>query len=156
MWSKNRMAVIYGLIGCVLTTTPAMTKDLEVLMRMLYAADLADQANGFCGVFNPRFSMEAGGPLGNIHFYRQHIALEVINGLDEREAITVSKLAADAALADMLLVQRQIKAGDSDTEADRVLGWCHEMAKPLIQNVISTHDEHHGEIDDLLAKAKMQ
>lgn len=148
------LIAVSGLIGLV-AIAPAMGKDFRVLTRVLSAADLADQATAFCTLMNSKFPSETGGTLGDMHFYEQHIKLEVIYRLSESEAVSVLKSAADLAKAEMLGVLGTIRSGDAENETALATAWCDKTAKPLVRAVISTHDHHHKEIDELLERAKI-
>jgi hypothetical protein len=150
---KSLCAALVVTCIVVFSTAIAGAKDFGTMTRMLYAADLADQANAFCSLASPTFDNELRGTLGNMHAYMQHIKMEVTYRLSQSEALMILKAAADAAKADMYGVLRRIK-NEPGTPDDRIRAWCSTIAKPLIGEVIATHDQHHAEIDALLDKAK--
>jgi len=121
---------------------------------MLYAADLAEQVTAVCTTENSLFAVDTRGPMGDMHFYAQHIKGEVIIYLSENETLAVLKAAADMAKAETLATLSTLRSGPVEFEHARVLHWCETAATSLVYEVISTHDNHHDEIDELLARAK--
>jgi hypothetical protein len=136
------------------TAVSARAEDLKVLTRILYAADLADQANTYCILIDPSFSSKAKGRLGNMRVYAEHIKREVTIDLRQVDALAVMMKAAGAAKRKMESIFGNIKNRHDAAEINSILNWCNETAKPLIKGVIATHDRDHAEIDKIMAKAK--
>jgi len=153
MWSKAPIAVsVFAVI--VLTAVSARAEDLKVLTRILYAADLADQANTYCILIDPSFSSRANGRLGNMRVYAEHIKREVTVDLRQVDALAVMMKAAGAAKKKMDSIFGGLKNRHDAAERNSISNWCNEVAKPLIKGVIVTHDRDHAEIDKIMAKAK--
>lgn len=153
MWLKVPIAVsAFAVIA--LTAVSARAEDLKVLTGILYAADLADQANTYCILIDPSFSSKAKGRLGNMRVYAEHIKREVTIDLRQVDALAVMMEAAGAAKKKMDSIFENIKNRHDAAEAMLISNWCNDVAKPLIKGVIDTHDRDHAEIDKIMAKAK--
>jgi hypothetical protein len=153
MWPKAAIAASVIAVFA-LTAVSARAEDLKVLARILYAADLADQANTYCILIDPSFSSKAKGRLGNMRIYAEHIKREVTIDLRQVDALAVMMEAAGAAKRKMESIFGNIKNRHDAAETNSISNWCNEVAKPLIKGVIATHDKDHAEIDKIMAKAK--
>ena len=123
---------------------------------MLYVAFLAEQGVALCNLADPAFASETRGPMGYMRDYATHIKLEVTAGLNETEALSL-KSAADRAKGEALQTLRSLRTEGTEgpeIETARITRWCQTVVKPLVRQVIDTHDNHHTEIDQLLEKAK--
>src|ERR1700730_8572914 len=141
----------------VMLASPAISKEFGILTRMLYAAFLAEQGVAVCIVADPAFASETSGPMGNMRDYAQHVKAEVTAGLNETETRLLLKSAAGLAKAEALQALRSLRtAGPEGPEIEtaRITRWCQTVVKPLVRQVIDTHDNHHTQIDQLLKKAK--
>lgn len=148
---------IFALAIAAVLTLPgdfARAEDLKVLTRVLYAADLADQANTFCALSDPSFPEKTKGSLGYMRFYAEHIKVETTSNLRQVDAFAVLKMAADKAKEEMLFVLRDIRKSGPGSESHNISVWCNQVAFPLITDVIRTHDGDHKELEKILAKAK--
>jgi hypothetical protein len=114
----------------------------------------AEQGMAICTAGDPAFASETGGPHGDMHTYVQHIKAEVTAGLSETERLSLLKRAADIAKAETLQAIRNLRAEEPENESARLSVWCQTVVKPLVHNVIDTHDNHHDQIDRLLDRAK--
>ena len=132
---------------------PAMSKDFGILTRMLYAAFLAEQGMTVCTARDPAFASDTSGPKGDMHTYSQHIKAEVTAGLSETETLLLLKRAADIAKAEAQRAIRNLRAEGPENETSFSI-WCQTVVKPLVRNVIDTHDNHHDQIDQLMERAK--
>jgi hypothetical protein len=150
-WMTVGHAVV---IYLAMLAPPAESKDYGILTRMLYAAFLAEQGMAICTAGDPAFASETGGPNGDMHTYVQHIKAEVTAGLSETERLSLLKRAADIAKAETLQAIRNLRAEEPENETARLSVWCQTVVKPLVHNVIDTHDNHHDQIDRLLDRAK--
>jgi len=150
-WMTVGHAVV---IYLAMLAPPAESKDYGILTRMLYAAFLAEQGMAICTAGDPAFASETGGPNGDMHTYVQHIKAEVTAGLSETERLSLLKRAADIAKAETLQAIRNLRAEEPENETARLSVWCQTVVKPLMHNVIDTHDNHHDQIDRLLDRAK--
>jgi len=133
---------------------PALSKDFGILTRMLYAAFLAEQGMAVCTARDPAFASDTSGPKGDMHTYSQHIKAEVTAGLSETETLLLLKRAADIAKAEAQRAIRNLRAEGPENETARLSNWCQTVVKPLVRNVIDTHDNHHDQIDQLMDRAK--
>jgi len=139
----------------VMLASPAISKDFGILTRTLYVAFLAEQGMAVCTARDPAFASETSGPKGDMHTYSRHIKAEVTVGLNETEILALLKSAADLAKAEALQAYRSLRREEGpETQTARVTRWCQTVVKPLVRQVIDTHDNHHAEIDQLLEKAK--
>jgi hypothetical protein len=133
--------------------SPASARDLGVLTRILYAADFASQLAILCAVVDPVFPDKSGGSSGNISEYAQHIKTEVISQMNGAETIIVLTGAGDAAKTDAAKILRGFRRG-SEIETSQLRQWCDSAAATFVRQVISTHDNHHDELDSLMVNAK--
>ena len=141
----------------VMLASPAISKDFGILTRMLYAAFLAEQGVALCTVADPAFASETSGPMGNMRDYAQHVKAEVTAGLNEGETLSLLKSTADRAKGEAQQALRSLATEGTEgpvIETARVTRWCQTVVRPLVRQVIDTHDNHHTEIDQLLEKAK--
>jgi hypothetical protein len=141
----------------VMFASPAISKDFGILTRMLYVAFLAEQGVALCMLANPAFARETSGPMGHMHDYAQHIKMQVTAGLNETEILSLLKSAADRAKGEAQQALRSLATEGTEgpvIETARVTRWCQTVVKPLVRQVIDTHDNHHAQIDQLLEKAK--
>jgi len=141
----------------VLFVSPAISKHFGILTRMLYAALLAEQGVALCSVADPAFANETSGPMGYMRDYATHIKTEVTAGLNETETLSVLKSAADRAKAEALQALRSLRTEGPEgpeIETARITRWCQTVVKPLVRQVIDTHDTDHVEIDQMLEEAK--
>lgn len=141
----------------VMLASPAISKDSGILTRMLYVAFLAEQGANVCIATDPAFASETSGPMGSMRDYVKHIKAEVTAGLNETETLSLLKSAADYAKGEAQQAFRNLATEASEgpvVETARVTRWCQTVVKPLVRQVIDTHDNHHAEIDLLLEKAK--
>jgi hypothetical protein len=153
---KHERKALGHLVGffLVMFVSPAISKDFGILTRMLYAALLAEQGVALCTVADPAFASETSGPMGHMHDYAQHIKVEVTAGLNETEILSLLKSAADRAKAEALQALRRLRTEGTEIETARVTMWCQTVVKPLVRQVIDTHDTDHAQIDQLLEEAK--
>ncbi|HEY8008964.1 MAG TPA: hypothetical protein VIE66_19760 [Methylocella sp.] len=138
----------------VMFASPAIAKDSGILTRMLYVAFLAEQGVALCIVADPGFAKETSGPMGSMRDYSQHIKAEVTAGLTETETRSLLKSTADRAKGEAQQALRSLATEGTVVETARAKRWCQTVVKPLVRQVIDTHDNHHAEIDQLLEKAK--
>ena len=141
----------------VILSSPGISKDFGILTRMLYVAFLAEQSVALCMVADPAFASEMTAPMGDMHTYVHHIKAEVTAGLNETETLSLLKSAADRAKGEARQALGKLATEGPEgpvVETARVTGWCQTVVKPLVRQVIDTHDNHHAEIDQLLEKAK--
>jgi hypothetical protein len=137
--------------------SPAISKDFGILTRMLCAAFLAEQGVALCTVADPAFASDTSGPMGYMRDYAQHVKAEVTAGLNETETLSLLKSAADRAKAEALQALRSLRTEGPEgpeIETARITRWCQTVVKPLVRQVIDTHDTDHVEIDQLIEEAK--
>ena len=94
------------------------------------------------------------GRNGDMHIYARHIKAEVTAGVSDTEMLSLLKRAADIAKAETLQAIRNFRADGPENETARLSSWCQTVVKPLVRNVIDTHDNHHVQIDQLMERAK--
>jgi len=110
-----------------------------------------------CIVADPAFASETSGPMGYMRDYAQHVKAEVTAGLNETETLSLLKSAADLAKAEALQALRSLRTEGPEgpeIETARITRWCQTVVKPLVRQVIDTHDTDHAQIDQLLEEAK--
>ncbi|MDB5651690.1 MAG: hypothetical protein JWL62_3210 [Hyphomicrobiales bacterium] len=147
----------FWLTACVvLLPAAAGAKDLNTLARILYAAFAAEQSAVICSSSHPNFNRETAGKAGDMRAYAQHIKLEVTEGLNETDTDLVLKAAAGRARAETSEQLQNLRSDSPSAEALALSRWCMTIATKLVRQVIATHDEHHTEIDQMMAKSKQE
>ena len=147
----------HAVVLLVMLASPAISKDSGILTRMLYAALLAEQGVAVCIVADPAFAGETSGPMGYMRVYAQHVKAEVTAGLNDTATLSLLKSAADRAKAEALQALRSLRTEGPEgpeIETARITRWCQTVVKPLVRQVIDTHDTDHAQIDQLLEEAK--
>jgi hypothetical protein len=105
-------------------------------------------------VADPAFASDTSGPMGYLRDYAQHAKAEVTAGLNETETLSLLKSAADRTKAETQQALRSLRTEGPEIETARITRWCQTVVKPLVRQVIDTHDTDHVEIDLLLEEAK--
>jgi len=89
-----------------------------------------------------------------MHVYAQNIKEQIITGLDEGEANTVLRRAADAARAAALMAIRANDAPTPDEERRKLIAWCETSGRPFVQSIITSQDQNYDTFKEAVTRAK--
>ena len=134
--------------------SPVFGKDVKVLIRVLYAAFVAEQGSAMCTVPSINLSESDRVIFINAKNYAQWIKQKVSTGLSDDDVQYVLKSAADRAREEMLEVVRVLKSNPPDKEYLELFRWCTTNMKPIADKVVRTYVDHPDVIDKLIEDAK--
>ncbi len=137
---------------CGVTTTFA--KDLDVLVRITYAAFLSEQGSAMCNLPRLPLSNDDRTVFANAKSYANWIKQQIGTGLTDDEAQYVFKSAADRARAEMLQVVDVLKSYPPDQEAAELLKWCTGPMKAIADQVVGAYVRRSELIEQIIKKAK--
>ena len=149
-WVRNSF-----LIFCIFwNMSPAFSKDLQVLIRILYAGFAAEQMSAICTSAGISLSDEDKDLFKSATIYSRKIKEHVIAGLLDPDNSFVVKSAADRA---KLVTQGEINALAAYTP-EQLPGatkqWCENKVAPFAAQVIGVYFRQPYVIEQLIAKAK--
>jgi hypothetical protein len=134
------MAVVIA-VGCDAT---ASAQDLEALSRLVTPAYTAMSFAGLCAMEPGWSGAQPRGARGVAVHYAQHVKDEVIVSLTKDEAVSVLKLAANAARYESRAQLRdKVIVADKAAEAVRFREWCNGYVNGFIAELIRRHDGDH-------------
>jgi hypothetical protein len=134
--------------------SPVFGKDLNVLIRVLYAAYIAEQGSAMCMVPSIKLSESDRAVFINAKNYAQWVKQRVSADLSDDDVKFVLKSAADRARGEMLEVVRVLKSNPPDKEYSELFHWCTINMKPIADKVVRTYVDEPGIIDKLIENAK--
>jgi hypothetical protein len=134
--------------------SPVFGKDLNVLIRVLYAAFLAEQGSAMCMVPSIKLSESDRAVFINAHNYAQWIKQRVSAGLSDDDVQFVLKSAADRARGEMLEVVRVLKSNPPDKEYSELFFWCTINMRPIADKVVRAYVDEPSVVDKLIENAK--
>lgn len=129
-------------------------KDLNVLIRVLYAAFLVEQASAVCLDWSFPFSDDDKAIFKDTKIYSQWIKQKVVAGLNDADVNLVLKSAADRAKAESLAAVGAIRSYGPERESAALRNWCLNTVRPFAKQVVSTYLNQPRVIDQLIEKAK--
>ena len=136
--------LVSGLVVLLGTWVSAGAQDLEALSKLLIPAYTAMSYAGLCSTEQHWAASQPRGPRGVAINYAEHEKDEVIVLLSEVDAVTVLKMAADAARNDARAQLRdKVIVSDKATEALRFRQWCNGYVNGFIVDLIRRHDGDH-------------
>jgi hypothetical protein len=147
---KRARAVSTLVVLAVLCATPfsALAKNLSILVRISYAAFMADQGSAICASSRLKFSSEDTAAFQNAKNYAQWIKQRVSAGLSNDDVRSVLVPAADRAKTE---AREAISTFRS--EAD-VFQWCTATVAPLAREVVGAYVRNRSLIEEIIQKAK--
>lgn len=147
---KRTRAAGYMVALAVVCATPfsASAKDLSVLVRITYAAFVADQGSALCASSRLNFSSNDTTTFQNAKNYAQWIKQKVSAGLSDDEVRSVLVPAADRAKLETREAIRTFRS-----EAD-VFQWCTTTVAPLAREVVGAYVRNRSLIEEIIEKAK--
>jgi hypothetical protein len=134
--------------------SPAFGKDLNVLIRVLYAAFIAEQGSAMCMVPSINLSEGDRTVFINAHNYAQWIKQRVSASLRDDEIQFVLKSAAERARGEMLEVVKVLKSNPPDREYVELFRWCTTNMKPIADKVVHTYVDNPEGVNKLIEDAK--
>lgn len=140
---------------CV-TPSFAFGKDLNVLIRVLYAAFLVEQTSSLCLTWVSSLSNEDRAIFTNTRAYRELIKPKVESGLNAADVDLVLKSAADRAKAEVLEAVTILRSYGPEREPVEFDRWCANSVKPHAKQVVGTYVRQPEVIDALIQKAKLE
>lgn len=152
-FGRNAIAITF-LIATLEFSAAARSKDLGLLTRVMFAADLAEQFTNLCVQADPAIAEKTMGPRGGMHSYGNHIKGEVTSGLSDTDVVTVLKAAADGSKTIATQSLYAFRSGPSEVAIGPLIQWCNDKAIPFVRQVIDTHDSQHEMILKLVDQAK--
>ena len=143
------------LVFCIFwNLSPAFGKDLQVLIRILYAAFAAEQMSAICTNAGISLSDEDREIFKSATIYSSKIKEHVVAGLLDSDNYFVVKSAADRA---KLVTQADINALAAFTSEQlpaATLQWCENKVAPFAAQVIGVYFRQPYVIEQLIARAK--
>ena|SRR5215207_10295183 len=133
---------------------PSLSANLDALVQLLSPAYLAENVAVVCTANDPTFATETSGRHGAMGAYAQNMKEEIIAGLDDGEANTVLRRAADAARAAALMAIRANEAPTPDEERRKLIAWCQTSGRPFVQSIIISQDQKYDTFKEAVARAK--
>ena len=154
------MAIVVRRAGClfflllVVATSPVFGKDLNVLIRLLYSAYVAEQGSAMCMVPSIELSDSERAVFIDAHNYAELATQKVSAGLSVDEVRFVIKSAADRAIGDMRQVVRVLKSNPPDKEYAELFRWCTNNMKPAAEKLVRAYADAPDAFDKLIDDAK--
>ena len=127
---------------------PAHGRDLNVLIRIAYAAFIADQAAAVCASTRLEFSTGDTAAFKTARSYMQTIREKVSENLSVAEASTVLTAAADQAKKEAQEAFRQL------TSDGAIRRWCTENVAPMVRAVVGAYERNTAQINEIISNAK--
>lgn len=136
------------------TMYPASAKDLDVLIRITYAAFRAEQGSAMCNLPRLPLSDDDRRIFSNARSYGAWIKQQINTGLSDDEVRYVLRSAADKAVGEMREVVRSIKSNPLELQSAELLRWCTGTMKGIADEVVGTYIRQPDLIEQLIKKAK--
>lgn len=120
-------------------------QELEAIAQFVFPAYVAMNLGAVCTPHDPEFLGRNQGPRGHVIQYAEHVKDEAISSMNESEAATVLRIAANAAhsvVSDRL--KRFASVGDNHQARAELIAWCQENASDVVRAFIADHDDNHA------------
>ncbi|MGA7101123.1 MAG: hypothetical protein WBY84_05505 [Pseudolabrys sp.] len=134
--------------------SPVFSKDLNVLIRLLYSAYTAEQGSAMCMVPSINLSESDRAVFIDAHTYAELATQKISAGLSDDVVRFVKKSAADLARKDMLQVVRVLKSTPPDKEYAELFHWCTNNMKPAAEKLVRAYADAPTAFDKLIDNAK--
>ena len=132
----------------------AMSKDLNVLTRVLYAAFFVQQGAAMCSVPSITLSSWDKATLLSAFPYANQMKLKVSEGLSQEEQILVLKAAADRARDELKQVVEVLKSFPPDRENAALAEWCTTKMTGFVTKIVNGYAFEREQIDNLIKRSK--
>ena len=146
------ICLVGGLLLAV--SLPAFGKDLNVLVRILYAAFVAENGAAMCTVPNVQLTDEDRIVFRDARTYAQWVKQRISADLSAEEVQFVLQSAAGRAKGEMDEVVRIIKSYPSNVEYAELSRWCTSNMKPIAFEVVGAYANQREALEKLIDKSK--
>jgi hypothetical protein len=133
---------------------PVLGKDLNVLVRVLYAAFFVEQGAAMCSVPSVQLSDDDRVLFVNTKNYAQWIKQKVTVDLPPEEVSIILKSAADRAKGELTEVIKILKSYPADREYAELSAWCTTRMTSFARNIVVGYVEEREKIDGIIENAK--
>jgi hypothetical protein len=142
--------ILFSMTFC----TSTRAKDLDVLIRYLVPAFLAQNFAAVCQADDPKFLSELTDKSNDANAFSQHIKLEIIAGLTSAETqfvlVSAAKTARHAARTEF----KKFSPNYPELPTEPLRKWCQGI-KPYILRVIGRHFKEHKDFLRIIGQAKL-
>lgn len=139
---------------CLAAIGPAFAKDLNVLIRITYAAFLAEQGSSMCNLPRLPLSAEDRVVFAESKNYANWIKQQISTGLSDQDIQYVLTSAATRAHDEMLQVVEVLKSNPPDVETAELYRWCTGTMKGIVEKVVDAYTHQPDVIEQIIKKAK--
>ena len=154
MSAVTRRTCSWVLLLLLGSLSSVFAKDLNILIRLLYSAFVAEQGSAMCMVPSIKLSDSDRAVFIDAHNYAQVVKQKVSASLSDDDVRFVLKSAADRAREDMLQVVAVIKSNPPDKEYAELFRWCTNNMKPAAEKLFRGYAQAPDALDKLIDNAK--
>lgn len=133
---------------------PAFARDLNVLIRVVYAAFFVEQGAAMCSVPGVLLSNDDRVLFVNTKNYAQWIKQKVSADLSPEEVSFILKSAADRARGELGEVVKILKSYPPDREYAELSAWCTTKMTSFASKVVVGYVNDREKIDGIIDNAK--
>jgi hypothetical protein len=133
---------------------PALGKDLNVLIRVLYPAFFIEQGAAMCSVPNVQLSDDDRLLFMNTKNYAQWIKQKATANLPPDEVLSILRSSADRAKDELSEVIKVLKSYPANREYAELSVWCTTKMNSFARKIVLGYVEERKKIDDLIEDAK--
>lgn len=148
-----RVFAVLGFVGLPFYSN-AFAKDMEMLVRLLAPAYIAQNFAVMCNAANAKPTSELKNVLLKVRTFVDHVKTEVTTGLSENEAEKVSTIASNTAQNIARNQMLFLGAEGPYVPTDTLVRWCEQSAVTVISEILQAHAKKHEEFDRLTDDAK--
>jgi len=153
-WTPLLLRSYVAALWLLLSAIPqASGKDLNVLVRITYAAFIAEQGSAMCSLPRLNLSEHDQVVFVNAKKYANRIKQLISTGLSDQDIRFVLRSAADRARGEMLQVVKVLKSHPPDVETAELIRWCTTIMKNIANEVVGTYLKQPDVIEQLIRKA---
>ena len=142
------------IVLCLSAIATASAKDLNVLIRITYAAFLAEQGSSMCNL--PRLSLPTEDRVVFVDAknYANWIKQLISTGLSDQDVQYVLTTAATRAHKEMIQVIEVLKSNPPDVETAELYRWCTGTMKGIAKEAVGAYTHQPDVIEQIIKKAK--
>lgn len=152
--SRRLLPILISLTLCFAATAPAFAKDLDVLIRITYAAFLSEQGASMCNLPRLPLSDEDRTVFVAAKSYANWIKQQISTGLSDQDVRYVLMSAATRARNELRQVIEVLKSNPPDVETAELYRWCTGPMKGIVQKVLGEYTRQPGAIEQIIKEAK--
>lgn len=142
------------LILLLLAPCNAVAKDVNVLIRVLYAAFFVEQGAAICSVPRVQLSTDDKILFINTKNYAAWIKQRITSDLPPEEVINILRAAADRARTELSEIIKVFKSYPPDREYAELSQWCTTKMTAAADRVLRAYTDERKKIDGLIDDAK--